>query len=82
MEKKEVWVKGVLEENGDVLIHLGNDGYHRIIEDYTDDVVVKRDELIDKIMKEIDEDSISHFDYDERFVMLSDIKNALEIHLK
>lgn len=82
MEKKEVWIKGVLEENGDVLIHLGNDAYHRIIEDYTDDVVVKRDELIDKIMKEIDGDSISHFDYDERFVMLSDIKNALEIHLK
>lgn len=82
MDKKEVWLKGVLEENGDVLIHLGDDGYQRIPSEYLDDVMVKRDALIDKIMEEMDGDSFSHFDYDERFVMLSDIKDALEIHLK
>lgn len=33
-EKEAVWVKGYLEENGDIIISLGDDGYHRILQDY------------------------------------------------
>ena len=40
-EKEAVWVKGYLEENGDIIISLGDDGYHRILQDYVKEGVVE-----------------------------------------
>ncbi len=37
----EIWVKGYLDENGDIIISLGNDGYHRVLKDYVDSGVVE-----------------------------------------
>ena len=39
-EKEAVWVKGYLEENGDIIISLGDDGYHQILQDYVKEGVV------------------------------------------
>ncbi len=30
----EIWVKGYVDEDGDILISLGNDCYHRVLKDY------------------------------------------------
>lgn len=40
-EKEAVWVKGYLDENGDITISLGDDGYHRILQDYVKEGVVE-----------------------------------------
>ena len=40
-EKEAVWVKGYLDENGDIIISLGDDGYHRILQDYVKEGVVE-----------------------------------------
>lgn len=40
-EKEAVWVKGYLEENGDIIISLGDDGYYRILQDYVKEGVVE-----------------------------------------
>ena len=40
-EKETVWVKGYLDKNGDIIISLGNDGYHRILQDYVKEGVVE-----------------------------------------
>lgn len=40
-EKEAVWVKGYLEENGDIIISLDDDGYHRILQDYVKEGVVE-----------------------------------------
>ena len=40
-EKETVWVKGYLDKDGDVIISLGNDGYHRILQDYVKEGVVE-----------------------------------------
>ncbi|MDE8688511.1 hypothetical protein [Streptococcus gordonii] len=37
----EIWVKGYLDENGDIIISLGNDGYHRVLKVYVDSGVVE-----------------------------------------
>lgn len=40
-EKETVWVKGYLDKDGDIIIHLGEDGYHRILKDYVTEGVVE-----------------------------------------
>lgn len=37
----EIWVKGYVDEEGDIIISLGNDGYHRVLKDYVDLGVVE-----------------------------------------
>ena len=39
--KSEIWVKGYVDEEGDIIISLGNDGYHRVLKDYVDSGVVE-----------------------------------------
>ncbi len=39
--KTEIWVKGYMDENGDIIISLGNDGYHRVLKDYVDYGIVE-----------------------------------------
>lgn len=41
IKKEEIWVKGYEDEQGDIIIHLGDDGYHRILKDYVTEGVVK-----------------------------------------
>lgn len=36
-----VWVKGYLDENGDIIISLGDDGYHRVLRDYVDSGLIE-----------------------------------------
>ena len=37
----EIWVKGYVDEDGDIIISLGDDGYHRVLKDYVDSGVVE-----------------------------------------
>ena len=39
--KTEIWVKGYVDEEGDIIISLGNDGYHRVLKDYVDYGIVE-----------------------------------------
>ena len=39
--KTEIWVKGYMDENGDIIISLGDDGYHRILIDYVASGIVE-----------------------------------------
>lgn len=39
--KSEIWVKGYVDKDGDIIISLGNDGYHRVLKDYVDSGVVE-----------------------------------------
>lgn len=41
----EIWVKGYVDEEGDIIISLGNDGYHRVLKDYVDSGVVEVKEV-------------------------------------
>lgn len=41
----EIWVKGYKDKNGDIIIYLGEDGYHRILGDYVKDGVVEVKEI-------------------------------------
>ena len=43
--KTEIWVKGYVDEKGDIIISLGNDGYHRVLKDYVDLGVVEVKEV-------------------------------------
>ena len=43
--KSEIWVKGYVDEEGDIIISLGNDGYHRVLKDYVDLGVVEVKEV-------------------------------------
>lgn len=40
-DKTEIWAKGYMDENGDIIISLGNDGYHRVLKDYVDCGIVE-----------------------------------------
>ena len=75
---KEVWVKGFYDKNGDILIHLGNDGYHRIIEDYVDDVMVKENDITDKFMNEIAPNRFPFFSEEEKAEMMSRLRTEIE----
>jgi len=37
----EIWMKGYLDENGDIIISLGDDGYHRVLRDYVDSGLIE-----------------------------------------
>lgn len=39
--KTEIWVKGYVDEEGDIIISLGDDGYLRVLKDYVDSGVVE-----------------------------------------
>ena len=39
--KSEIWVKGYVDEEGDIIISLGDDGYHRVLKDYVGSGVVE-----------------------------------------
>ena len=41
----EIWVKGYVDKDGDIIISLGNDGYHRVLKDYVDSGVVEVKEV-------------------------------------
>ena len=41
----EIWVKGYVDKDGDIIISLGNDGYHRVLKDYVDLGVVEVKEV-------------------------------------
>ena len=43
--KTEIWVKGYVDEDGDIIISLGNDGYHRVLKDYVDLGIVEVKEV-------------------------------------
>lgn len=45
LNMSEIWVKGYKDENGDIIIYLGEDGYHRILGDYVKDGVVEVKEV-------------------------------------
>lgn len=44
----EIWVKGYKDKDGDIIISLGNDGYHRVLKDYVDSGVVEVKEVWQK----------------------------------
>ena len=39
--KTEIWVKGYTDENGDIIISLGKDGYHRVLKASVDYGIVE-----------------------------------------
>lgn len=41
----EIWVKGYKDENGDIIISLGDDGYHRVLKDYMESGIVEVKEV-------------------------------------
>jgi hypothetical protein len=41
----EIWVKGYKDKDGDIIISLGNNGYHRVLKDYVDSGVVEVKEV-------------------------------------
>ena len=43
--KTEIWVKGYVDKDGDIIISLGNDGYHRVLKDYVDLGIVEVKEV-------------------------------------
>ena len=45
LKMSEIWVKGYKDEDGDIIISLGEDGYHRILGDYVKDGVVEVKEV-------------------------------------
>ena len=45
LKMSEIWVKGYKDENGDIIISLGDDGYHRVLKDYVESGVVEVKEV-------------------------------------
>lgn len=45
LDMSEIWVKGYKDKNGDIIISLGEDGYHRILGEYVEDGVVEVKEV-------------------------------------
>lgn len=43
--KSEIWVKGYKDTDGDIIIFLGDDGYHRVLKDYVDSGAVEVKEV-------------------------------------
>ena len=41
----EIWVKGYMDEEGDIISSLGDDGYHRVLKDYVDSGVIEVKEV-------------------------------------
>lgn len=45
LKMSEIWVKGYKDENGDIIISLGDDGYHRVLKDYVESGIVEVKEV-------------------------------------
>ena len=47
--KSEIWVKGYVDDDGDIIISLGDDGYHRVLKGYVDSGVVECREYVEEV---------------------------------
>ena len=45
LKMPEIWVKGYKDEDGDIIISLGDDGYLRVLRDYVESGVVEVKEV-------------------------------------
>ena len=45
LKMSEIWIKGYKDENGDIIISLGDDGYLKVLKDYVESGVVEVKEV-------------------------------------